>query len=320
MLNSKHKINTKNLICLLLADIIWGAAFVAQRTGGDVVGAYSFNCVRTLMGALVLLPVIFLMNKFGKSEDNISVTTKDRSFNENANVKKSNLNLIVGGTICGTALMFASNLQQVGITLGASVGKAGFLTACYIIMVPLLGFFMGKKCKISILFGVVLAVAGLYLLCFKEGDFTITKPDILLLLCALAFAIQILAIDHFAPKVDTVKLSCIEFLVCGIETIIPVFWVDLGGNIGNISNWFDSLCQMDAIIPLLYAGICSCGIAYTLQIEGQKNFNPTIASLVMSLESVFSVIFGWLFLQEVLSGRELWGCCMIFIAVIIAQI
>lgn len=294
----------KNVIFLLLADIIWGAAFVAQRTGGDVVGAYSFNCIRSLIGFLVLIPVILIM---GKRETG-------------ATKKSDRRTLLVGGILCGVALAFASNLQQLGITLGSSVGKAGFLTACYILIVPILGLFLHKKCGWNVALGVLLAVIGLYFLCMTSGGFSLEKSDVLLLLCAFAFAVQILAIDHFAPKVNPVSLSCVEFLVCGVLSAIPMFAVDMGHSREGIVLWAQNLTTWDAWIPILYAGVCSCGIGYTCQIVGQRNFNPTVASLIMSLESAFSVLFGWLLLQESLSRRELMGVLLVFAAIIVAQI
>lgn len=294
----------KNVIFLLLADIIWGAAFVAQRTGGDVVGAYSFNCIRSLIGFLVLIPVILIM---GKGETG-------------ATKKSDRRTLLVGGILCGVALAFASNLQQLGITLGSSVGKAGFLTACYILIVPILGLFLHKKCGWNVALGVLLAVIGLYFLCMTSGGFSLEKSDVLLLLCAFAFAVQILAIDYFAPKVNPVSLSCVEFLVCGVLSAIPMFAVDMGHSREGIVLWAQNLTTWDAWIPILYAGVCSCGIGYTCQIVGQRNFNPTVASLIMSLESAFSVLFGWLLLQESLSRRELMGVLLVFAAIIVAQI
>lgn len=294
----------KNVIFLLLADIIWGAAFVAQRTGGDVVGAYSFNCIRSFIGFLVLIPVILIIGR-----------------GETGETKKSEpKTLLVGGILCGVALAIASNLQQLGITLGSSVGKAGFLTACYILIVPILGLFLHKKCGWNVALGVLLAMIGLYYLCMKSGGFSLEKSDVLLLLCAFAFAVQILAIDYFAPKVNPVSLSCVEFLVCGVLSAIPMFAVDMGHSREGIVLWAQNLTTWDAWIPILYAGVCSCGIGYTCQIVGQRNFNPTVASLIMSLESAFSVLFGWLLLQESLSRRELMGVLLVFAAIIVAQI
>lgn len=292
----------KNILFLLTADIIWGAAFVAQRTGGDAVGAYSFNCIRFLIGALVLLPVIAI---FGQKK---KAGAAERRM------------LLIGGIVCGVALAIASNLQQVGITLGSSVGKAGFLTACYIIIVPILGLFMHKKCGWNVGIGVLLALGGLYFLCMQSGSFSLEKSDILLLLCALAFAIQILAIDHYAPLVDPIRLSCIEFLVCGLVSAIPMFWVDMQHSVAGTLVWAQSFTSSGAWIAILYAGICSSGIGYTCQIMGQRNFNPTVASLIMSLESAFSVLFGWLLLHEQLTSRELIGVLLVFSAIIVAQI
>ncbi len=298
----------KNVFYLLMADLIWGAAFVAQRTGGDVVGAYTFNCIRNLMGALVLLPLIFYYGRSRKTETTASLESTK---------KHASKKLWIGGLICGTALCFASNFQQLGISMGVSVGKAGFLTACYILLVPIFGLFLGKRTHWNLLLGVGLAVVGLYFLCMAGGDFVLQKADLLEMLCAVGFAIQIIAIDHFAPQVDTVKLSAVEFLVCGIESAIPMLFGEL---LPNPLGWAQSLATQDAWIPLLYTGICSSGIAYTLQIAGQKNFNPTLASLIMSLESVFSVGFGWLLLGERLSQNEAIGCVAIFAAVMIAQL
>ena len=295
----------KNVICLLLADLIWGVAFVAQRTGGDALGAYSFNCIRFLLGAVVLLPLIVGMDYLKKRG----------GVERNINRKRTWL----GGLVCGIALFFASNLQQVGITLGATVGKAGFLTACYIILVPILGIFLKKKCSFMVGIGVILALIGLFLLCVKEGELNFALADTLLLLCALAFAIQILAIDFFAPGLDPVRLSFVEFLVCGLLSGIPMFFVDMNHSMEGLMAWTTGFSK-DAWIALLYAGIGSSGIAYTLQIVGQKDFHPTISSLIMSLESVFSVLAGWVLLSERLTGREVVGCIVIFAAVILAQV
>lgn len=292
----------KNVIYLLLADLIWGAAFVAQRTGGDVVGPYTFTCLRSFLGCLILIPLILLFRKKEESHE------------------QSRKSLIIGSIVCGTALCLATNLQQLGITMGSSSGKAGFLTACYIILVPIFGVVIGKKAHWNALIGVVIAVVGLYLLCLKDDSFTLQTSDILLILCAVTFAIQILAISHFSPKVNALKLSCLQFLVCGIETLIPMIVFEIIKVPGTAGAWASNLSTLDAWIPLLYAGICSSGIAYTFQILGQRNFNPTIASLIMSLESVFAVLSGWVILHETLTTRELLGCAAIFAAVILAQI
>lgn len=294
----------RNSFLLVLTALIWGVAFVAQSKGGDAVGAFSFNCIRSFLGAIVLVPAIAILDKFkltkGKPQD-----------------KTQRKNLVVGGVCCGTFLAIATNLQQLGITGGTSAGKAGFLTACYIIMVPILGIFLKKKCTWNIWIGIGLTVGGLYLLCMTES-LKFQLSDILVLLCALVFAIHILVIDHFSPLVDGVRMSCIQFLVCGIISFVPMMIFEVAP-IG-IGEWITPLGTLDAWTPILYAGICSSGIAYTLQIIGQKDVNPTVASLLMSLESVFAVIAGAILLKETLSARELIGCALIFIAIILAQI
>lgn len=296
---------SKNVIALLLASVIWGAAFIAQRTGGDAIGAYSFTCIRSFIAFVVLIPVEKLIHKIKKEQEPVRTDFKT---------------LLTGGIVCGLALCLASNLQQVGISLGAAVGKAGFLTTFYIIFVPILGLFLKKKCGWNVGLGVILAFCGLYLLCMKDGNLGLTLPDTLLILCGLVFAIQILAIDHFSVLTDVIKLSRMQMLFCGIFSLIPTFLVDMQHSVSGIAVWSQALCTWDAWIPLLYAGICSSGIAYTLQVVGQQDFNPTIASLLMSLESAFSLIFGWLLLHEVLSQKEIAGCIVIFAAVILAQL
>lgn len=291
---------------LILTAFIWGTAFVAQSTGGDTVGPYTFNCIRSIIGGLFLIPVIFFLDKLGY--------TKKRPSN-----KRDQKTLIIGGTLCGIALCFASNIQQLGLYLGTSAGKAGFLTSCYIVLVPILSLFLKKRCGWNIWIGVLITLVGLYLLCMN-GSLLFQLSDLLVLVCALIFAIHILVIDHFSPLVDGVRMSCIQFFVCGIITLIPMFFVDMGHSVSGIVEWIPPLLSLDAWIPLLYAGIGSCGIAYTLQIIGQEGLNPTIASLLMSLESVFSVIAGWLLLNEKMGSRELLGCVLIFFAVILAQI
>jgi len=296
----------RNSLLLVLTALIWGVAFVAQSAGGDAVGPYTFNCIRSLIGSAVLLPVIALLDKL-KLTSRRPKTAADRK------------TLLIGGISCGVILFVASNLQQLGIYFGASAGKAGFLTACYILLVPILGIFLQKKCGWNIWLGVGLTLIGLYLLCMS-GDFTLQLADILLLLCALAFAFHILVIDHFSPLVDGVRMSCIQFFVSGILSAIPMFFVDMGHSAAGIALWAPALADLSAWIPILYAGVLSCGVAYTLQIVGQQGVNPTVASLLMSLESVFSVIAGWILLNEKMGGRELSGCALIFCAVILAQL
>lgn len=294
----------RNSFLLVLTALIWGVAFVAQSKGGDAVGAFSFNCIRSFLGAIVLVPVIFILDKLKLTKGSPKTTTDKK-------------NLWIGGLCCGTFLAIATNLQQLGINLGTPVGKAGFLTACYIILVPILGILLRKKCSWNIWIGVGITVVGLYLLCMNDS-LKFQSSDLLILLCALVFAMHILVIDHFSPLVDGVRMSCIQFLVCGVISFVPMMLVEIIPN--GISTWLVPLSTLDAWTPILYAGICSSGIAYTLQIVGQQDVNPTIASLLMSLESVFAVIAGALLLQEKLSARELAGCALIFVAITLAQI
>lgn len=293
-------------LLLLLTALIWGIAFVAQSEGGDAIGPYSFNCIRSIMGGLVLVPVIKILDKTGIS-------------NRKPITKKEKKTLLTGGIACGVALYIASNIQQLGLFLGASAGKAGFLTACYILIVPILGLFLKKKCSWNIWLGVAITLVGLYLLCIN-GSASFKFADVLLLLCALAFSIHILIVDHFSPFVDGVRMSCIQFFVCGILTAIPMFIVDMKHSVAGIMEWVPEFANFYAWIPLLYAGLFSCGVAYTLQIVGQEELNPTISSLLMSLESVFSVIAGWVLLGETMGAREIAGCILIFAAIVLAQI
>lgn len=214
----------------------------------------------------------------------------------------------MGGIACGICLCLASNFQQFGIKY-TTVGKAGFITACYIVIVPIIGLFLKKKCSPFIWAAVIMALIGLYLLCITD-DFSIGKGDILVLICAVLFSLHILVIDYFSPMVDGVKMSCIQFLVCGILSGIPALIFEHPQMSSILAAWQ----------PVLYAGIMSCGVAYTLQIVGQKNMNPTVASLILSLESCISVLAGWFLLGQKLSTKEILGCFIMFAAIILAQL
>ena len=290
----------KNSLVLLLTAFIWGVAFVAQSVGGDAVGCFTFNGVRSLIGAAVLLPVIAFLDKQKKKE------LGEDQFLAQKGDKKT---LILGGISCGLMLCIASNFQQFGISF-TTVGKAGFITAMYILIVPILGLFMKKKVGMKVWLGVILATVGLYMLCMTSESFSLSKGDLLVLVCAGFFSLHILIIDYFSPKVDGVRLSCIQFFVCGLISTVIAFIFE-NPNLGAIlSGW----------LPILYAGVMSCGVAYTLQIIGQKNMDPTVASLILSLESVFSVLAGWVLLNQKLSVRELFGCVLMFLAIILAQL
>ena len=305
-MKNTQQIPLKNSLILLLTATIWGTTFVAQSEGGDAVGAFTFNAVRNLIGSLVLIPVIFLLKFLNPPATD---TTSD-STPAQGNVFSRNRALILGGISCGICLCLASNFQQVGI-LYTSVGKAGFITACYIVIVPIIGIFLKKKCSPFIWIAVILSLCGLYLLCLTPGEgFAIGKGELLVLICAFLFSLHILTIDHFSPLVDGVKMSCIQFLVCGILSGIPALIFESPDLAGIFA----------AKTPVLYAGVMSCGVAYTLQIVGQKNMNPTVASLILSLESCISVIAGWLILGQNLSSREIFGCVLMFGAIILAQL
>ncbi len=293
----KRSVKLTNSLLLLLTAAIWGVAFVAQSVGMDYVGPFTFNSVRSIIGALVLLPVIRFLDK----QKTVRSTTDEEKRSE----KKT---LLTGGLLCGIFLCLASSFQQIGIQY-TTVGKAGFITACYIVIVPIISLFLKKKCSPFIWLAVVMALFGLYLLCIKDG-FSIGRGDILILICAVLFSFHILVIDHFSPMVDGVKMSCIQFFVSGVLSGIPALTLEHP----EISQIFA------AWMPILYAGVLSCGVAYTLQIVGQKNMNPTVASLILSLESCISVLAGWIILGQALSLREIIGCIVMFAAIILAQL
>lgn len=279
-------------VMLILTALIWGSSFVAQSVGMDYIGPFTFNAIRCIIGGIVLIPIILIMGKVKKESKN----------------KNNNKQLILGGILCGIALFTGSTLQQFGISF-TSVGKAGFITALYIVLVPILGIFFKKKVSLKIWLSVLISMIGLYLLCITE-NFSIGKGDLLVLFCAFFFAIHILLIDYFSPKVNGVKMSCIQFFVAGIISVLPMAFFENPTINSILSAW----------APILYAGVLSCGVAYTLQVVAQKNTDPTVASLLLSLESVFAVISGWFILSESLSFKELTGCALVFIAIILAQL
>ncbi len=281
---------------LLLSAFIWGIAFVAQRVGGDIIGPFTFNAVRMLIGGFTLLPCIYLMRHKGRQDNTLQQKQK-----------KNNKHLI-GGILCGIVLFVASNLQQIGLSY-STASKAGFITALYIIIVPIIGIFFRKRPNITLWISIFIALSGMYLLCINDG-FSISSEDLLLILSSFTFSIHILLIDYFSPYVDGVKLSCIQFFVCGFLSSIAMAFTEEPDVSSILHAW----------LPLLYTGILSCGIAYTFQIIGQKRVNPVIASLIMSMESVFSALGGWIILGESLTHRELLGCLLLFIAIILAQL
>lgn len=282
-------------LLLLLTALIWGIAFVSQRVGMDYLGPFTFLCSRSILGGLALLPVIILRGSRKSPVPAPAGSLRD---------------LLLGGILCGGALFVASALQQIGIQ-ETSVGKAGFLTAMYIVLTPLCGLFVGKKVPLRTWAAVGLAVIGMYFLCLLgSGSTGLSRGDALELLCSLCFTGHILIIDRFAGRVDGVKMSCIQFFVCGLLSGIFMFLFEAPNWSALRAGW----------LPVAYAGILSSGVGYTLQIIAQKDTDPTVASLLMSLESVFSLLAGWVLLNQRLSGWELLGCGLMFAAIVWVQL
>ena len=283
-------------LLLLLTSLIWGVAFVAQKSGGAALGAFTIIGLRSLIGSAGLMLVIPLLDKLGLSRKAESPAQRKT--------------LWIGGILCGLAMFAATNLQQLGLQgEGVSEGKAAFVTALYIVLVPILGLFLHRRATVLNWLGVALAAVGLYLLC-AMGETGFGVSDILLLLCALMFSVQIMIVDRFSPKVDGVRLSCIQFLVVGILNLPLMFlletpsWAGVQNHLGE----------------LLYLGLLSSGVAYTLQIIAQKDTEPTTASLLMSLESVFGALAGWLLAGHAMGGYEILGCVLMFAAIVLAQL
>ena len=286
----------KGSIMLLITSIIWGTAFVAQSEGMNYVEPFTYNAMRTLLGGVVLIPVMILFRfpdkRNGKEKSSCSLK-----------------NTVIGGICCGIALFIASSFQQAGIAQ-TTAGKAGFVTALYIVIVPMIGIFLHKKMPLRMWLFIAIALAGFWLLCIKQ-DIGISSGDLLVFFGAIFFAVHITVIDYFNKKnTDGILMSCIQFFTAGLLMLICMFIFEKP-TIPNI---------MGAGGTILYAGILSCGVAYTLQILGQKHTNPTLATMLMSLESVFAALSGWLILGEKLSIKEFIGCVLIFAAVILAQL
>ncbi len=286
-------VHIKHSLLLLVTAVIWGVAFVAQSVGMDYVGPFTFTCARSLIAGVVLLPLLALRRRRGPGQP---AASGDRRA------------LWLGGLCCGLFLALASSFQQFGIQF-TTVGKAGFITAFYIVLVPVLGLLWGRRCSLAVWIGVAMALAGLYLLCITEG-FAVQSGDLMVFICALLFAGHILVIDHFTHRADGVAMACIQFFACGLLCAVPMLIFER-----------PSLAQLCAAwLPVLYAGVLSSGVGYTLQIIGQRDMNPTVASLILSLESVVSVLAGLVLLGQRLSAREWAGCLLMFCAIILAQL
>lgn len=285
------KTKIKSTILLFLTAIIWGFAFVAQRVGAEYVGAFTFNGIRFFLGTLSLIPVILIFEreKFDKSKF---------------------IKTLIPSILAGTVLFIASTLQQFGVEITGSAGKAGFLTGLYTVLVPLIRFVMGKRTSVFTLFGACFAVAGLFFLCMTGDELTFGIGDVVLIIGAFFWAGHILVVDKYVNDISPLKFSMMQFLVCGILSMIFAL----------ILEDIELSAVKSAGIPILYGGIMSVGVAYTCQILGQKESDPTFASIVFSTESVFSAIGGAILLNEIMSGRGYLGCVLIFIGIVLSQL
>ncbi|MBQ2972628.1 MAG: DMT family transporter [Ruminococcus sp.] len=289
-------------IALLTAALVWGIAFVSQEQAAKYVDTFTVNALRSLVASVALIPLILFTSK--KSGRPVFEKTKaDRKL------------LIKAGVLCGTFLCISSSLQQFGISLypddAAISARSGFITALYVIFVPIVGLFFKRKVGLSVWISVFVAVIGLYLLCGSNGLSGVYLGDILVLCCAVSFSLQILCVDRFIDRVDGIKLSAIQFFTCGVMSLVLMFIFE--------SPTMEHI--MLALKYILYLGIVSSGVGYTLQIIGQKySDNPTVASILMSLESVFAALGGWVLMNKALSGIEILGCAVMFLAIVLAQI
>ncbi|MDO5301382.1 MAG: DMT family transporter [Tissierellia bacterium] len=284
-------------LMLLITAMIWGAAFVAQVSGMDHLGTFTFNFCRNIIAGVTLLLVLYFWPKiFGKPLEPVDPSKRKST--------------IRGGVACGAALFFAMSFQQLGIQFGATAGKAGFITALYIIIVPLLGIFLGKKVGLRLWACVALGAVGLYLLTMRGDSLRMNLGDFLILICAVLYSGHILVIDHYSPKSNGVAMSMIQFFVAAVLSAIVMIFAEK-------VSWE---AIVNGALPILYAGVLSSGVGYTFQILVQKDTDPTIASLLMSLESVFAVLAGALLLGERLTSREAIGCIIMFAAIVIAQL
>ena len=294
----KHN-QMRQVVFPILAAFIWGTAFVAQDVCADAMGAFTFNGTRYYIAVLSLLVVLAVSSGFRKDRPQLSPAEK----------KAQRRQLWLGGFCCGTVLAIASNFQQAGLVAGTDGGKAGFITALYVVLVPVFGLFFRRRVSLPVWIAVALSVGALYLLCIK-GSFSLAPGDLLVLVCAICFSVHILVIDHFTATCDGVKLSCLQFLFAGTwSTILALFFDTISFQV-----------LLDCIWPLLYVGVFSCGVGYTLQILAQKGSNPTVVTILLSLESVFAVIAGAVVLHQQMTAREYLGCVLMFAAVILAQI
>ncbi len=300
---SKHLTEKKNnpvsALILVLCSLIWGTAFVSQSVGAQYVGAFTFLTFRCWVAVLFLIPAGSLILR-------VRSGGRNRIRDEFGRKRKTYL---TGGIICGTALFLASAAQQIGIGY-TTTAKAGFITALYVILVPILSIFLGRIPSPRIWFCVVLGTAGLYFLCMAGNTEGLNRGDLILMLCAFLFSIQILAVNRFAPVTDGILLSLSQTFIEALLATAAMLLFEKP----------DAAALRAAMPSILYAGVLSSGVAYTLQMVGQKGTEPTVASLIMCLESVFSAAAGWLILGERLSSTELFGCALMFSAIAVSQI
>ena len=297
----KHN-NLKGSLILCLAALIWGLAFVAQSDASKSVPPFLMNCLRSLISASFLFILLTLKN----------FKTKTPIIPKNKTDRKT---VFLGGLICGTVLAISANFQQFGISLypenAAAEAHAGFITALYVILVPIFSIFLGKKPSVLVWISVFIAVSGFFLLCFSNGIDTLYLGDLLVFFCAISFSFHIISVDFFVEKVGGIRLSMLQAVVCAI--ISGVFSLIFEFHLISLDN------ILSAAFQILYLGIMSSGVAYTLQIIGQRYAEPSIASLTMSLESVFAALGGWFIAGNILSSNEIIGCILVFAAIVLAQ-
>jgi drug/metabolite transporter (DMT)-like permease len=284
-------------LLLFITAFIWGSAFVAQKEGMAYLGPFTFMGIRMFVGSAALIPVIFLLRKKKFVSNERIPQTEEGNSDQTLN----------GGFTCGVVMFLALSFQQIGL-LYTTAGKAGFITAMYIIIVPLIGLFWKKRVSKTIWMCILIAMVGIYLLCM-DSDFAVNKGDFLMLLSALGFAVHIIAIDHFSPKANPVKMSSIQFFVCGL-LCTPMIIME-SPELSNI---------LLSSFPIFYTGVISCAIAYTLQVVAQRNTAPAVAALILSFESVFAVLAGFAMLNEILAAKEIMGCMLMFAAIVTAQL
>ncbi len=288
-------------LLLILISAAWGGSFVAQTKGGNIVGPFSFGFLRFFVAGVAILPFVNLIDKSNALADK--------------NIKRNKKDLILGGLLCGLFLAGTSAFQQLGLAMGTSSGKAGFLTSCNVIFVALIGLFFKEKVRANVWLGVGITVFGLYFLCIN-GNFNVMLSDVLVLICSVMNAARIIAVDRYMNKADTAKLACVQFFCASaiLAVLAVIFEMD------SLLLWWHTVNQSTVWLSILYAGVIAGTFAFTVQIVAQKNVNATVSSILMSTESVFSVIAGCLIMHEVLSFREIIGCVAIFIAIIVAQL